>query len=228
MSVCAHVFSAFASDEADAAADQRVFTHAQVQLDAERSLHVHLLNAQLSFSPNGTLQRQQIEQLVNYAADLSGPVILTADMQLFADGRSTDGEAPSAWPALEAGGFTSATPVCTSATCAGSRDNSSFFTNDDAAITTVDFGSAAGGARKQGVQQDYIWFRGNGTLELARGDPQLPSKLAQGWAVCPAELCEHCVVPSHLENNLGLGHWGVEGGVACSYHRPVLAAFRMV
>ena len=73
-------------DTADAA-DQRVFTHAQVQLDAERSLHVHLLNAQLSFSPNGTLQRQQIEQLVNYAADLSGPVILTADMQLFADGR---------------------------------------------------------------------------------------------------------------------------------------------
>ena len=73
-------------DSADAAADQRVFTHALVQRDAERSLHVHLLNAQLSFSPDGTLQRQQIEQLVNYSADLSGPVILTADMQLFAKG----------------------------------------------------------------------------------------------------------------------------------------------
>ena len=98
---------------------------------------------------------------------------------------------------------------------------------------------------------DYIWYKG---LQLAVGDQELPARFrsesktgswlgGQGWAVPHATLCdeEECAIPVTLEENLGLGHWTAplnlggsagaqgadQGSVVCSYHRPVVAAFRL-
>ena len=64
---------------------QAAYDRQQARFDRQLATESDLLNAQLSFSPDGSLQREQITQLVNYSAGLSGPVILTADMQLFGE-----------------------------------------------------------------------------------------------------------------------------------------------
>jgi hypothetical protein len=159
-------------------------------------------------------------------------------MHLFADGRSTDvtGAPDSAWDALTAARFQSVTPVDN-----GTRkplvDKMSYFESSDGRLTTIDFspGNATSSesddeAVRRGLQLDYIWYR---DLELAVDDQKLSQRLQPGWAVPEATLCDEdeCEIPVQLEENLGLGLWttpsaGTTGSVACSYHRPIVAAFR--
>ena len=297
------------SESADTAGSSpRVFTCVQVDLGADVTLSV--INAQLGFSADGATQRSQIEQLIAYAQSdavtggtaaagaVGQPVVITADMRLFADGKSTDPQpgSASAWAALTAAGFRSVTPIGDSTgervTVAGESDGgSSSYTYFAGAATTIDFGVASSGsdggggeALREGLQVDYIWYKG---LELATDDEALPGRFrscsqpgawqgGDGWAVPHATLCDEddCAIPVQLEENLGLGHWttpqlqqqqqqqqqpvcsgsssgsdgdaasspspsptaGDEGGadaagesqrsVVCSYHRPVVAAFR--
>lgn len=180
--------------------------------------------------------------------------MITADMRLFADGRSTDPPtgAESGWTALLEAGFRSVTPIGDSE---GRRvrvesDGSSYF---EGGATTIDFGASTsehtGETLRRGLQVDYIWYRG---LELAVADHKLPARFrsvskpgawlgGEGWAVPHATLCaeDECATAVKLEENLGLGHWShpapliTEGGgaeqqgrVVCSYHRPIVAAFR--
>ncbi len=242
----------------------RVFTC--VQVDLGRNVTLSLINAQLGFSADGATQRSQIEQLVEYAqsdaANAAGPdqpVVITADMRLFADGKSTDppATAQSAWRALLDAGFRSVTPIDDSE---GERVEvvSGGYSYFQGAATTIDFGASTsdgtGEPLRDGLQVDYIWYKG---LELAVGDHSLPARFrsvskpgawlgGEGWAVPHATLCDEdeCTTPVQLEENLGLGHWTApllvpaggddtgaqgaaqQGRVVCSYHRPIVAAFR--
>ena len=224
---------------AETEGQSRVFTRVSVDLGSNVTLS--LINTQLGFSVDGKTQRSQIDQLLTYVSDSiepGAPVVITADMHLFADGKSTDvtGNPDSAWDALREAGFNSVTPLNV-----GIRQpllgDMTYFESSDGRLTTIDFSpcnvsssESCDEAVLSGLQLDYIWYRG---LELAVDDPKLSQRLQPGWAVPEATLCDEdeCAIPVQLEENLGLGHWttpaaGTTGSVACSYHRPIVAAFR--
>jgi hypothetical protein len=104
---------AFSASSPDDKGLLRAFSHTAVRLTENATLS--LINTQASYSADGTVQRRQIAELAAFASQLTGPVIIMGDMQLFADGLSTAaaqaGGQMIAWQPLLAAGFKSVTPL---------------------------------------------------------------------------------------------------------------------
>ena len=219
---------------------QRTFTRSNVTL-RDGGVSLTLLNTQTSYSADGSLAAEQIAELSAYAAALSGPVVITADFNLFADGFSVQRSsgAASAWDPLLAAGFSSVTPLngvgaeevygpdgttrlyyqspMASSGDGGFTGSSTGGTGGTAHISTWHFPGSA--VERPGYQTDYIWYRG---LHVSVEDAKVPG----GWRIA------HNWRWDADEGNLGLGRWATEldnaTHVSCTHHRPLIASFVLV